>query len=59
VAMHKAEVLGWLLTLPDDAQVGIDAGGLSLVGFEAHDTPAMLSDLPYLEVGGLPAELEP
>ena len=58
MAMHKAEVMGWLQTLPDDDQVGIDAGGLSLVGFEEHDTPAMLSDLPYLEVGGLPVELE-
>ena len=58
MAMHKAEVLGWLMTLPDDARVGIDAGGLSLVGFEEHDTPAELSDLPYLELGGLPEELE-
>ena len=65
MAMHKAVVLGWLQTLPDDAQVGIDAGGLSLVAFEINlkdieilIKPAQLSDLPYLEVGGLPVELE-
>ena len=43
--MSKKDVRAWLNTLPEDAEVGIDDGGLCLQmrGLEA-----------YLEVGGLP-----
>ena len=36
----------WLATLPDDAQVGVDEGGLNLVVFGDGEY--------YLELGGLP-----
>jgi hypothetical protein len=42
--MAAAELKRWLKTLPDDAEVGIDEGGLTL---QANHAGA------YLEVGGL------
>jgi hypothetical protein len=49
MAMKWADIREWGDTLPDDAEVGIDEGGLVLTvaGDEAM----------YLEVGGLPGEM--
>jgi len=46
----KKELQDWLNTLPDDADIGIDDGGMLLV--TAADDDA------YLEVGGVPADEE-
>lgn len=46
--MPKREVQEWLDSLPDDAEISIDDGGLCLV------TDAESSS--YLEIGGLPEE---
>jgi hypothetical protein len=43
--MSKQDVSAWLDTLPEDAEIGIDDGGLCL---QMHDSEA------YLEIGGLP-----
>lgn len=50
MAMPKKEIREWLDALDDDAVIGIDEGGLSLVvqGFEEI----------YCEVGGMPEEDE-
>jgi hypothetical protein len=45
--MAKAEILKWVNALPDEAQIGIDEGGLHLIVDESED---------YLEVGGMPEE---
>jgi hypothetical protein len=45
--MSKQDVRAWLDTLPEDAEVGIDDGGLCL---QMHGSTA------YLEIGGLPEE---
>jgi hypothetical protein len=45
--MPVKEIREWLDFLPDDAQVGIDEGGLSLV---LAGSPTI-----YIEVGGLPS----
>ena len=41
----KRELVAWLELLPDDAEIGIDDGGLIL---------QMDKSAEYLEVGGLP-----
>lgn len=51
------ELIRWLQTLDEDADVAIDDGGLTLVqvlpGTDPHDkTPAG----PYIEVGGIPLD---
>jgi hypothetical protein len=43
--LNATEVRAWLATLPDDALVGIDEGGITL---QALDSDA------YLDVGGMP-----
>lgn len=49
--ISKKELMRWLATIPEDADVSIDDGGLNLVVIgETEDT--------YLEVGGIP-EKEP
>lgn len=49
--MPKQEIIDWLNTLPDDAQVGVDSGGLCLrVDNAAYANP---TKEPYLEIGGL------
>jgi hypothetical protein len=45
--MSKSEIREWLDTLPEDAEVGVDKGGLCL---QARGSEA------YLEIGGLPKE---
>jgi hypothetical protein len=45
--MTKRQIWRWLNTLPPDAQVGIDEGGLALQEWNGE---------AYLEVGGLPEE---
>jgi hypothetical protein len=43
--MSKAEIQAWLETLPDDAEIAIDDGGITLV---------VLGHRAYCEVGGIP-----
>jgi hypothetical protein len=43
--MAKREIASWLESLPDDAEIGIDDGGLAL---QVHKSDECL------EVGGLP-----
>lgn len=50
--MDKKEIERWLSTLPDDANVAIDEGGLSLVEVNADGSEGEV----YLEVGMTPAE---
>ena len=45
MAIDVNELIRWLRTLPDDADVAIDEGGLTLVEVEGD---------AYMEVGGLP-----
>jgi len=45
--MTPKEINDWLATIPADAHIGMDEGGLTLV---AHDPAGKL--LGYLEVGG-------
>ena len=45
--MTPQEINDWLATIPADAHIGMDEGGLTLV---AHDPAGKL--LGYLEVGG-------
>jgi hypothetical protein len=45
--MSKHDVRTWLDTLPEDAEIGIDDGGLCL---------QMGGSEVYLEIGGLPEE---
>ena len=47
--MAKQEIVRWLNTLPEDAQIGVDEGGQCL---EEHGGDA------YLEIGGLPEDEE-
>ncbi len=46
--MSKAEIRNWLKTLPNDALIGVDEGGLCLA---VHRNEGI-----YLEIGGLPDE---
>jgi hypothetical protein len=48
MAVSKKELQRWVNTLPDDAQVGVDEGGLTLCVVGDADT--------YYEVGGLPED---
>ena len=43
--MSKAEVLEWVNALPDDAEIGVDEGGLCLTTPDGKD---------WCEVGGVP-----
>jgi len=43
--ISKQELMQWLETLPDDAEVGIDDGGLTL---------QVESGEEWIEVGGMP-----
>lgn len=47
--MTPQQIINWLQTLPADAQVGVDEGGLTLI---AHDGKG--GQLGWLEVGGIP-----
>ncbi len=49
--MTKREILDWLDTLADDAEIGIDEGGLILTALPSPD-----GDASYLEVGGISEE---
>lgn len=51
--MTKRELLDWIDTLPDDAEIGIDEGGLALQTLATADGNAS-----YLEIGGLPEQTE-
>ena len=46
MAMKVQEIQKWLNSLPENAEVGVDEGGLTL---KVTSDPT-----PYLEVGGLP-----
>jgi len=48
--MSKKEIERWLETLPDDADVAIDDGGLMLVEINAEGSQGDA----YIEVGGIP-----
>lgn len=48
MSIDKHDLRRWLDTLPEDAQVGINGGGLTL---ECVEDPKA-----YLEVGGLPED---
>jgi hypothetical protein len=50
--ISKAELLAWVNTLSDDSCIGVDDGGLTLVG--GND---IMGDA-YLEVGGFPEDIE-
>jgi hypothetical protein len=43
--MSNAEIKEWSATLPEEANIGVDEGGLTLV---VEDSNA------YLEIGGIP-----
>src|SRR5262245_8971437 len=47
--MSKKTIVDWLRTVPDDADIAIDEGGLTLV---------VVNDEGWLEVGGMPDEDE-
>jgi hypothetical protein len=47
--MRNAAIKRWLATLPEDAEIGVDGGGLTLV---------VDGDDSYLEVGGMPDPTE-
>jgi len=47
MSMHRDDILDWLMDLPEDAEVGIDEGGLTLIVIE-HDA--------HLEIGGIEKE---
>jgi hypothetical protein len=44
--LSNAELKAWLATLPDEATIGVDEGGLTL---------RVVDDDAYLEVGGMPS----
>ncbi len=48
MSIYKHDLIRWLNTLPEDAHVGIDEGGLTLECVE--DVQA------YMEVGGMPED---
>ena len=50
MAISVSEIKEWLNTLPADALVGVDDGGLCLRVVGDH--------IPYCEIGGLPDEEE-
>lgn len=52
--MSKKEIERWLSTLPDDADIAIDEGGLAIV---MVDKEGEETDI-YLEIGMTPAEEE-
>ena len=52
MAMSKQDVLRWLETLPEYAEVAIDDDGFTLVEL----TPSGQLGKAYLEVGGLPED---
>ena len=43
--MSNAEIKDWLATLPEETNIGVDEGGLTLVVEESN---------AYLEIGGIP-----
>jgi hypothetical protein len=45
MAMRIADIKAWLDTLSEDAEVGVDEGGLTLVVLDLPDV--------YLEIGGV------
>lgn len=47
MAIAKLDIVDWLNTLPDDATVAIDEGGLQLIQLGTDEEV-------YLEVGGEP-----
>jgi len=49
MSMHRDDILDWLMDLPEDAEVGVDEGGLTLIVIE-HDA--------HLEIGGIETEDE-
>lgn len=49
--ISKTELLAWLASLPDDVNLGIDEGGLTLL-VDAYDGP----NAPDLEIGGMSEE---
>lgn len=53
--MGKKEIERWLSTLPDDANVAIDEGGLNLVEVDDDGNEGEA----YIEVGGIPLDDEP
>jgi hypothetical protein len=48
MAMPAREIMEWLETLPEDAEVGVDEGGLCLQVVGNEETS--------LEIGGLPED---
>lgn len=48
MAMSKQDILNWINTIPDNSEIGIDEGGLTL---QVINDPEV-----YLEVGGIPEE---
>jgi hypothetical protein len=56
MAMRASEIKDWIDSLPANALVGIDDGGLALLVIA--DEVNHLDDGAYLEVGGIPKDLE-
>lgn len=50
--MRKKEIERWLSTLPDNADVAVDEGGLNLVEVKGDGEVGEA----YLEVGGVPLD---
>jgi hypothetical protein len=51
MAIDKSELMNWLESVPDDALVAIDEGGLALVVVDREDSH-------WIEVGGNPNDSE-
>ncbi len=51
--VRLSELQKWLKTLPIDALVGVDEGGLTLI---THVQSGQEEPFPYLEIGGIPED---
>lgn len=51
--MTVAELKEWVASLPDNAFVGVDYGGLALAVVENNQMTGS-----YLDIGGIPEEIE-
>lgn len=59
--MSVKEIKEWLKDMPDTHHIGVDEGGLCLVGIESRSTTEYdhVFYENYCEIGGVPEEEEP
>jgi len=56
MAAGKKSLLEWVNELPDDAEVGVDEGGLGLVAYtEDADSYTVVANF---DLGGIPEEID-